>query len=302
MITFDNYILFYIVFCFILALTFFIFLIKDLYKKSYIFIFLLVFLLTVLNPVFSSIFFIFILKQKNKTISKEKVLFEEEDNIWAKPFNFGMRRLGEASVSLLPEKENVPLEIRLELINLLNQYKSPWSIRIVENLLKDKEDEVRLLGYSVLDKLETRISKKVEYFLDKYHGAKEKKEKAILVRNIAYAFWDFLYYNLVDTEMEKVILKKIEFFLEEAKKVLPKDPYVLVLLGRMALRQGKQQEAIFWLSRAKEYGASNYSTIPYLAEAFFALRDFTSLKKIANEFKEFVEHPKLGLIWRMLVK
>lgn len=73
--------------------------------------------------------------------------------------------------------EKSPFILEIKSILFLTEVKSPESVRLLRYGLSDENDEIRLLSFSVLDKIEKRLSEQIHNNLEKLKKQRMKRKR-----------------------------------------------------------------------------------------------------------------------------
>ncbi len=250
---------------------------KDLRKPFFTF-----FTISLLIPVggaallMLAFYFLYNLKEAggelpSKTLDLEDVLNEF---VVVKPRKFGEGAL--RIMSQLGGKEKVLLFLK----DLLN----PLSVETAKKFLKEKNDEIRLGAFSVLVKLEKEINDRISRLKEMYEMEKDAEKRAKIAKEIASYYWELLYFNLVDRELESFLVEEALKYAEESLEVL-KDSDTAFVAGRMFLKQRKFEKAKKFLLFAYKNGnrIERNRVIPYLAEVEFYTGNTENVRKLFKE-------------------
>lgn len=145
------------------------------------------------------------------------------------------------------------------------------AVPLLQLALRDTEDDVRLLAYSMLDQRETAISQKIEYLLAQI--AEGAESPAATHAALARWYWELAYLGLAQGAVLEHILAQA---LEHVRLAIAasNDPAHELLAGRILLAGGNAAEARQHFMRAREGGISAGRLAPFFAEAAFVERRY----------------------------
>lgn len=279
------YILFHSIAIFLLSSTLLMFIPKKYRnnkKRSFIFLFLFGFLTFVIGFIFLFVLSIYLLRAQ-KNIEYKPVEAFSLDEVYNEDMDFYGRNFGEGGIVSLIKGKNVPKHLQEKAFLALADLKSPFVFNIVKENLSNPIDEIRLLAFSMISKMEKKMTQKVHELGNKLSKENiQDDEKAELYKNLAQIYWDFVLYNIVDEEFKN-------FMIEEAKNYalkslsIQEDPYVYFLLGRIYLRLSDMEKATEFLKEAVKDKNIKSKVIPYLAECYFYKKDYKTVKNILKE-------------------
>lgn len=171
------------------------------------------------------------------------------------------------SVRFLPDKESIPL---------------------LKIALNDLSDDVRLLAYSSLDKIEFNLNEAIELQQKKFTA----KPKAIVAHKIAQYYWELYYLGLADSPLKDHYLVKAREYLIEASQ-LKELSKVHLLLGKVHLAEHNYHNAIESLEKALAGGLLMKQVAPYLAEAAFMMKNYKNVRQYIKYLPK-KDHDSLG--------
>lgn len=138
------------------------------------------------------------------------------------------------------------------------------SIPILKIAISDASDDVRLLAFSALEKMETDINKNL---VDTQKRFNEKHNHADAI-TIAEQYWELCYLGIASHAARQLYLKNAQNYLIKAERLKPTTTARL-LLGRVLTARGNSIDAIKVFSRCIAMGIHKNQVAPYLAEAAF---------------------------------
>jgi tetratricopeptide (TPR) repeat protein len=198
------------------------------------------------------------------------------------------RSFGEGMAIEIVANEKIPIDKRIAALTLLAEYRSREHMPVIKNMLASKNDELRLLSFAVIDKLEQDIHKKIheqKSLLERCADETPSEACARIHKVLAFAYWELIYYELSDETLTRFLLSMIE---EHAAYVLEHagdDAEILALLGKASLKAQKYDAALtyFWkaikFKRTEDIKDEQY-LIPYIAEIYFNQRKYVAVKKL----------------------
>jgi len=192
------------------------------------------------------------------------------------------REFGEGALLTFINNENFSDESRLKAFLIISELKTPQNIQLLKRGLMDKNDEVRLLSFSILNNLENNLNEKLHYF----KSLLEKENNIKYNKKIAKLYWEFIYFNLVDNDFKEFFLNEIHSNLKKVLDKKPNDIEALFLLGKLYMSQKKYDEAFHIFSKI-----NTKESVPFLIELYFYKKDYKKVKELiqANPEIEFIE-------------
>ncbi|NRA71172.1 MAG: hypothetical protein HRU24_09120 [Gammaproteobacteria bacterium] len=163
---------------------------------------------------------------------------------------------------------------RLVAVNSIGHLPQVDAIPLLKIALNDLTDDVRLLAYASLEKIEFKLIENVERLNQEYQLA-PNGEKSY---QIAYDYWELCYLGLADGPLKLHYLQLARDCLIKANEFsdLPK---VNLLLGRIYLAENNAAKAIEPLKKALASGLKMAQVAPYLADAAFHEHDYEKVRQ-----------------------
>ncbi|WP_461828701.1 tetratricopeptide repeat protein [Aquifex sp.] len=216
--------------------------------------------------------YVMLLKRKRVSLPVEK-LFLEEIII---P-EVEKRTFGEAVGEKLNEK----------LILLLTKFPSSQAMQLLKRALAVDKDEVRLIAFATISRMEKEIFERINILLKELERAKDEEELFRIYASLAELYWEPVFLNIADEELEEFYLKTaLEYGLKALE--IREDEKLLFLIGRIYLRLKEYDKAEHFLIKATEKGMPLEKVAPYLMEVYFVRRDWEALKELSSYLRERV--------------
>jgi hypothetical protein len=223
-------------------------------------------------------------------------LFRTQKNIEFKPIetfsieeiedeglDFDGRRFGEGSILSILKRDNVSSDLKLKAFMSLSDLQGPITYSLIKENVSNPMDEIRLMAFSMISKMEKQLNDKIhELNLRLKDNDLSEEEKAKIYFELAQAYWDFVFFRIVDKEFENFTIEKALYYAEEGLK-LKKDFAPYFLIGRVCLRLKDYKKAKEYLELAFNFKEFRYKVIPYLAECYFYERNFKKVKELFSQ-------------------
>ena len=178
----------------------------------------------------------------------------------------------------------VPSELRMQSLLTLQAVPSRVSNPILEDLLGDETDDVRLVAFGMLDAEEKKISIQIRHETDRLAGPLTSDQRYDCLRQLAELNWELVYACLAQGELREHILTQSADFADQALAIYADAGSGLIFLrGRIWLEQGDMPAAQRAIERAVELGQPCTSAWPYLAEIAFKSRDFSTVRQYMQQ-------------------
>ncbi len=187
-------------------------------------------------------------------------------------------------------------ERRIRAVMATRQLREQDAIPILRIALRDRVDDVRLLAYSLLDRMEQRINEQIKSQLDELEEA-TGLAAARLHEQLAHQFWELAYLGLASGDVYTHVLHQALHHLEQALAPLPRDSALWFQKGRVLLRLGRPDEAEAAFRQALGLGMSQTEVNPYLAETAYLKRDWKRVRALMEELPLAVRaEPPLSML------
>ena len=303
----------------------------SLHKNNQITIFLFVIMLNITMPLIGYIvsiwlFWYMVNIKYNKKVLDTNILNLDE---FKSSFLKVERIFGEGSMINLIENEYVPKSKKIRALSIMAANGS--SLSIVKQTLTSNDDEIRMFGYTILNKAEKALNEKINLNLDiiRLESIKEKKDRekiALAEKELAFLYWEMVYTEVSHESLEMHFLnssisylimakeyylstisgmteninklKKDNLQLEIEKNKLKKNYSIcsslFTLMGKVYSKKQEYNKAQESFTMANELLFEKSNTLlPYLAEVYFITKKYSITKSILNHAKELKLNPKL---------
>lgn len=158
---------------------------------------------------------------------------------------------------------------------------------ILKLALRDPEDDVRLLAYSMLDQQETRINQHIEQLLQRLNS-----EPAALPSThaaLARWYWELAYLGLAQGGvLEHILGQALEHVLAAQGGAYDVD--LDLLAGRILMAQGNTEQARQHLEHALERGINPGRVAPFFAEIAFMERRYDEVPRYLSAMPDAVRN------------
>jgi hypothetical protein len=163
---------------------------------------------------------------------------------------------------------------------------------LLQEMLGDPADEVRLVAYGILDHHEKKINQQIYLELRKLEGSQTRELRLITLRLLAELYWELVYARLVHGDVREHALREADRFLVEAMRIAPEDAGLWFLMGKTLLYKGEGgAEAAF--HRAIASGLEASRVLAYLGEIAFERRDYPEVRRIFSTLADSQYAPRL---------
>jgi hypothetical protein len=186
----------------------------------------------------------------------------------------------------------VPKETRFKSLLALQGMPAKIANPLLQEMLGDPADEVRLVAYGILDNQEKNINQHVHDEIQKLRTATNTEMKLIGSRRLAELYWELVYGGLVHGDVRAHAMAETERYLNEAMQLAPEDAGLWFLKGRLLIFK-RDPAASAALQRAVANGLEESRVLAYLGQIAYERRDFDEVRKIFSSLSEGQFSPRL---------
>ncbi|MGZ8229542.1 MAG: tetratricopeptide repeat protein [Burkholderiales bacterium] len=163
---------------------------------------------------------------------------------------------------------------------------------LLQEMLGDPADEVRLVAYGILDNQEKSINQHIHDEFGKLAATEARELRLISLRRLAELYWELVYGGLVHGDVRQYALGETNRYLDQAMQIAPDDAGLWFLKGKLLLVQrDPPAEAAF--HRAVANGLDESRVLAYLGEIAFERRDYAEVRRIFSSLSEGQYAPRL---------
>jgi hypothetical protein len=181
----------------------------------------------------------------------------------------------------------VPEKVRLKSLLTLETIPGRVANPILEELLGDETDDVRLLAFGLLDGEEKSLSEHIRVERAALERLTEREARYECLCRLAELHWELVYTSLARGELRRFMLGEARRYVEEALACAVRQEAALHFLrGRILMALGEYGEAGISIREAVAHGLSEVSALPYLAEIAFRGRHFVQVYDIMKRLAE----------------
>jgi len=195
------------------------------------------------------------------------------------------RVFGVGSMSELLTNDVAPTPLKMKALVSLADNITQNNVTLIKNSLSDTNDEIRLFSFAIIDNMERGINGKIHSKLKEFQEAKSSAIKIGLAEELTYLYWDMIYFQLSDDDLKKYMLNEVKKYAQIVLKAELYHVKINVILGKVYLMEKKFDDAATCFTMAIEQDGETDYTLPYLAEIFYNMKNFRSVKSLLNSAK-----------------
>lgn len=154
---------------------------------------------------------------------------------------------------------------------------------LLRDLLSDPIDDIRLLAYGILDNKEKQITQTILHKKAELERTGNIPEKTELHKHIAELYWELIYQNLVQGDMQVFSAQQVRLHAGRALEANPDDAGIWFLLARLELQMRQIEGAEYALQQAQKGGFARERMLPYLAEMRFLQKRYDDVRMLFAE-------------------
>ncbi|MGB6055430.1 MAG: hypothetical protein WBG17_09335 [Burkholderiaceae bacterium] len=178
-----------------------------------------------------------------------------------------------------------PLDHRLKALVAVQDTPARTTGALLRDLLADPTDDIRLLAYGILDNKEKQITQKILARKLQLQQAGSDEKRASLDQRIAELYWELIYQNLVQGDMQLFSAEQTRLHARRALSILPDNAGIWFLLARLELHMRQVEAAEAALLQAQQGGFARERMLPYLAELRFLQRRHAEVRALFAELR-----------------
>lgn len=172
----------------------------------------------------------------------------------------------------------LPMARRLKSLLALQGVPHRIATQLLQHMLGDASDDIRLVAYGFLDAGERKVAKDIDRELRNLRAAEDTEQRATCLKQLAELYWELAYSRLAQGDLRARVLDQALFYADEALALAPRAYGVLFLRGRVLLEMHRDDEAYQVFQRAIVKGLPESRALPYIAEIQFRRRDYGQVR------------------------
>lgn len=193
------------------------------------------------------------------------------------------RGIGSLTAQLFYNDKKAIEDMKLNALNdavMLNPQKiNP----IIRTLLSDKQDEIRLLAFQLLNKQENELLPHINDCLKSLETAHTPAAQFFYQKELACLYWELDFRGLIEEKLSNFTLNKSLNYGKAALILNPSDLSLLLLLGRIYLKLKDYASAHMHFELYITHGGFKDRVISYLAEIYFYEKKYQNIKQLITD-------------------
>ena len=194
-------------------------------------------------------------------------------------------KYGQGGLTSRLKDSGVPKETRFKSLLALQGMPPKIANPLLQDMLGDPADEVRLVAYGILDNQEKNLNQHIHDEIETLRAADSDEMRLMSLRRLSELYWELVYGGLVHGDVRDYAMKESERYLEEAMAIAPDDAGLWFLKGK-ALLAKRDPAAEAALHRAVANGLEESRVLAYLGQIAFERRDYDEVRRIFSSLSE----------------
>lgn len=184
----------------------------------------------------------------------------------------------------------------------LNHVSGHIASPMLRDVLNDQSDDLRLLAYGMLDRMEQKISHAIHEAGQTFKTEEQKsqlQQTPLSTRGITAAqhlsdlYWELVYQGLASDDMREFAVQESLRYCDLVLEHWPNDGPLLLRRGRLLHALGRLQEAGEYYQRALQHDLPETQVLPYQAQLHFERGEYARVKELMHSLKPHNSLPKL---------
>lgn len=175
---------------------------------------------------------------------------------------------------------SIPTPQRLQSLLALQGIPAHISSPLLQNMLGDSSDDIRLVAYGLLDSREKKITEQIHRELVNLKSSDSSEMKLVVLRHLAELYWEMVYAGLAQGDLRIHTLNQALLYADNALKLAEQDTGLLFLKGRILHELKHHEAAQRIMESAISHGLPEPRVLPYLVEIAFDRRDFLKVQNL----------------------
>lgn len=176
----------------------------------------------------------------------------------------------------------IPVPQRLQSLLALQGIPARVSSPLLQDMLDDSADDIRLVAYGLLDSREKKITAQIHDELSKLRSAKKGRVDLVAIKQLAELYWEMVYAGLAKGDLRTHSLNQSLSYADDALKHVPKDTGMLLLKGRVLHELKRNDEAREIFDMAIKLGLPESRALPYLVEIAFEQGEYAEVRSLLS--------------------
>jgi hypothetical protein len=179
-------------------------------------------------------------------------------------------------------ESSIPTTKRLQSLLALQGIPARVSSPLLQDMLGDASDDIRLVAYGLLDSREKKITAQIHRELVNLRNAESKEMQLVVLRHLAELYWEMVYAGLALGDLRTHTLNQALAYADDALKLAQQDTGLQFLKGRILHELKRYEEAQLILESAMSRGLPESRVLPYIVEIAFDRGDYKTVQRLLS--------------------
>ena len=200
---------------------------------------------------------------------------------------------------------SLPVETRLRVLVALQSMRPKAAVPLLQGLLADPSEDIRLLAYSMVDAWEKDLTQQIQRARDSLHEAREGEERAPLVnalRRLAELHWLQVDTGLARGDLRRYALEQAQVLCEDVLVLDSYIPSIWQLYAKVLIEMDQLSAAVRALGLARRVRMPQQEIWPLMAHIAWLQRDLAGVRKYMDRMPENAQLPHglrgVAAFWR----
>ncbi len=176
----------------------------------------------------------------------------------------------------------IPTPQRLQSLLALQGMPPRVSSPLLQDMLGDTSEDIRLVAYGLLDSREKKINAEIHRELVNLKAAEGRDLRLICQRHLAELYWELVYAGLAQGDLRIHALNQALSYADAALLLAPQENGLWFLKGRILHELKRNDEAYLIFEQAMASGLPESRVLPYIVEIAFDRRDFKTVRSLLS--------------------
>ncbi|MGV8934162.1 MAG: tetratricopeptide repeat protein [Gallionellaceae bacterium] len=169
---------------------------------------------------------------------------------------------------------------RLQSLLALQGMPARISSPLLQDMLGDASDDIRLVAYGLLDNREKKINTQIHRELVSMKASHGKELRLISLRHLAELYWELVYAGLAQGDLRLHALNQSLSYADDALSLASDDTGLWFLKGRILHQLKKYEEAYEIFEQTLARGLPESRVLPYIVEIAFNRHDYKTVREL----------------------
>lgn len=180
----------------------------------------------------------------------------------------------------------IPTAQRLQSLLSLQGIPARVSSPLLQDMLGDAADDIRLVAYGLLDSREKKITAQIHRELINLKDAAAQDTQLIAYKQLAELYWELVYAGLALGDLRLHALNQAMSYADATLALAERDTGMLFLKARILNELKKYEEAQRIFTLAMECGFPELRALPYLIEIAFNRGNYDAVQSLLGQFPD----------------